>query len=167
MEFRHEEFPLSPKGNFFEEFKPGQSFDHHWGRTLTEADSVLFNSLTLNYNPVYINNEHARDLGHPRSSVNPYLVFLTVFGLSVEDTSEKHGGAFLGVEYVHFLESVYPGDTITAHTTVHSVRDSKSRSSVGIATWRTEGRNQHGTKVLEFSRTNLVQRQHAPWEGLS
>ncbi|WP_199434787.1 MaoC family dehydratase [Qaidamihabitans albus] len=159
MQFRTKDFPLWPKASFFEEFEPGQTFDHHWGRTLTESDAVAFNSLTLGYNPLYVNDEYAREIGHPRSPVNPYLAFLTVLGLSVEDTSEKNGGAFLSVEYVSFLEPVYPGDTITAHTTVHQVRESKSRPMNGIVTWHTHGRNQHGTRVLEFSRTNLVQRR--------
>lgn len=159
MSFDLDGFDVWHKGHFFEEFAPGQTFDHHWGRTLRESDGVLFNSMTLSYNPLYGNDEYARRLGHPRAPLNPYLVFLTVLGLSVEDTSEKEGGAFLGVEYVSFLAPVYPGDTITSHTEVVAVRESASRPDAGIVSWRTEGLNQRGERVLEYTRTNLVARR--------
>ena len=35
-------FPLVPKGRQFEDFAEGQSFEHHWGRTLGESDNTLF-----------------------------------------------------------------------------------------------------------------------------
>ena len=155
-------FPLAEKGNFFESFTVGQRFEHHWGRTVTETDAVLFNSLTLNYSPVFGNAEFAASFGYRSLPVNPYLVFLTVLGLSVEDTSEKDGGMFLSVNYANFLEPVYPGDTLTASSEVVSLRDSHSRPMNGIVTWRTQGHNQRGERVLELERTNLVARRRRP-----
>lgn len=159
MTFRTEDFPVWAKGTFFEQFEAGQTFDHHWGRTLGAHDAALFNALTLGYHPLFVNDEYARSLGHERSPINSYLVFLTVLGLSVEDTSEKFGGAFLGVERVQFLAAVYPGDTITAHTEVVATRESRSRPDTGIVTWRTHGRNQRDDVVLELTRMNLVARK--------
>lgn len=156
------DFPLWTKGRYYEGFEVGQTFDHHWGRTLRDYDSVLFNSLTLSYAPIYNNDEYARNAGLPRSPINPYLVFLLVLGMSVEDTSEGvdgADGAFLGVERADFLAPVYPEDTITSHTEVVGLRTSRSRPQGGIATWRTIGRNQHGETVLELVRTNLVARE--------
>ncbi len=83
------------------------------------------------------------------------LVFATVFGLSVEDLSEV-GGAFLGVEDLTFRQSVYPGDTLTAASTVLDKRASSSRPDVGVVSWRTEGFNQKGERVIDFVRTNLI-----------
>ena len=99
------------KGNHYEEFTVGQEFSHHWGRTINEGDNSLFSSLTLSYNPQYFNAEFAKAHGHPGIQVNPLLVFLTVFGLSVEDLSEA-GGLFLGVEDLGYGPPVYPGDTL-------------------------------------------------------
>lgn len=152
-------FPLRDRGRFFEDFEVGQRFEHHWGRTLTEADGVLYNSLTLNYNPLFGNSVYSQANGYRRAPLNPYLAFLTVLGLSVEDTSERDGGMFLGVEYVNFLAVSYPGDTVTAASEVVSLRDSGSRPTAGIVTWRTTGRNQHGELLVEFERTNLVIRR--------
>jgi itaconyl-CoA hydratase len=150
-----------PKGNKFEDFTVGQEFVHHWGRTLNESDNSLFSTLTLSYNPHYFNAEFARAHGHPGIVVNPMLVFLTVFGLSVEDLSEA-GGFFLGVEDLAFMTEVYPGDTLTARSTVTDIRESGSRPESGIVTWHTRGYNQRGEQVIDFHRTNLVAKRGQP-----
>ena len=33
-----------PKGNLFEDFKLGQVFEHHWGRTLNERQHALLDA---------------------------------------------------------------------------------------------------------------------------
>jgi acyl dehydratase len=154
-DFDPSEFPLVRKGNAFEEFTPGRTFEHHWGRTLTPADNALFSTVTLAYNPLYFNAEYARAEGHPSVVMNPMLVLCVVVGLSVEDLSEA-GGPFLGVDELTFHRPVYAGDTLTARSTVAAARDSDSRPEFGIVTWHTEGRNQHGELVLDYRRSNLV-----------
>ena len=149
------QFPLLRKGHAFEDFHAGQVFEHHWGRTLTGADNVLFTTATLGFTPLYFNAEYARAHGHPDVVVHPLLVLCTVVGLSVEDLSEA-GGPFLGVNDVRFERPVHPGDTLTARSTVVAARPSESRPTFGIVTWRTEAQNQRGELVLRFERTNLV-----------
>jgi acyl dehydratase len=151
---------LRPKGHAYEDFDVGGKFEHHWGRTVTEGDNTLFSTLTLHYNPLYTNAEFARAHGHPGMVVNPMLVFTTVFGLTVEDLSEG-GGAFLGVEELTFWKPVYPGDTLTARSTVLSKRESASNKSLGIVTWHSEGFNQHGDRVIDFRRTNQINKRSA------
>jgi acyl dehydratase len=136
------------KGNQYEAFTVGQEFTHHWGRTINEGDNSLFSSLTLSYNPHYFNAEFAKAHGHPGIQVNPLLVFLTVFGLSVEDLT--------------YGPSVYPGDTLTAKSTVTDKRESDSRPESGIVTWHTRGYNQRGEQVIEFHRTNFVAKERPP-----
>ena len=148
-------FELGRKGHYFESFEPGRVFEHHWGRTLTEADNVLFSTATCNWNPMHLNAEFAKAHGHDDVVVNPMLVLCTVVGLSVEDLSEV-GGPFLGMEGCTFHLPVHPGDTLTARSAVVEARDSASRPDVGIVTWRTEGRNQRDELVVEFHRTNIV-----------
>jgi len=153
-------FPLRPKGRAFEDFSAGQTFAHHWGRTLTESDGNLFSTVALRFTPLYFNAEYARAQGHPGVVIDPLLVLCTVVGLSVEDLSEA-GGPFLGVNDVEFHLPVYPGDTLTAHSTVVSLRESEKRPTFGIVTWRTEGRNQKGETVVSYQRTNLVAKRSA------
>lgn len=149
-----------PKGNYYEDFELGQRFEHHWGRTLLEGDNTLFSLMTLHYNPVYFNIEYARVQQHEGLVVNPMLVFLTVFGLSVEDLSES-GGAFLGVDDLTFHRTLSAGDTVTATSEVTAMRSSGSRPDTGIVTWHTEGFDQRGDRVIDFRRTNLINRRGA------
>jgi itaconyl-CoA hydratase len=154
-EFDVGRFPTRARGRSFEDFSEGQVFAHHWGRTLTEADNVLFTTSTLAYNPIYFNAEAARAQGHPATVVNPMLVFTTVLGLSVEDLSEA-GGPFLGLEALSFGAPVYPGDTLIARSEVVAVRESESRPGAGIVTWHTEGFNQRDERVIQYRRSNLL-----------
>ena len=148
-------FPTAEKGRTYEDFSDAQHFDHHWGRTLTEADNILFCSATCNWHPLYLNREFAVSAGHSREVVHPMLVLCTLVGLSVEDLSES-GGPFLGIEDCHFHQPVYPGDTLTASSDVLNRRQSSSRPGVGIVTWHTRGHNQNGDLVAELTRSNLV-----------
>ncbi len=143
-----------PKGHHYEDFEPGRVFVHHWGRTITDGDNTLFTTLTQAYNPMYFNVEFAREQGHPGAVANPMLVFGVVFGLSVEDLSEA-GGPFLGIDELTFHAPVYPGDTLTARSTVVDRRTSNSRPDQGIVTWHTEGFNQSDTLIVDFKRSNL------------
>jgi itaconyl-CoA hydratase len=151
---------LRSKGNRFEDMTVGRVFEHHWGRTITDGDNAAFTTATLSFCPLYFNEPYARSLGHPRTVVNPLLVFNTVFGLTVEDLSEG-GGPFLGVDTCNFVKPVYVGDTLTAHSTVVNARDSKGQAGYGIVTWHTRGINQDSDLVIEFHRTNLVRRRSA------
>lgn len=153
--FDQASFPLRRRGNSFEEFTVGRVFEHHWGRTINEGDNSLFTTTTLAFNPLYLNAEYARAEGHPGVVVNPMLVLCTVVGMSVEDLSEA-GGPFLGIEACRFHRPVYPGDTLTAMSTVVEVRESQSRPTMGIVTWHTEGFNQDGELAVDYRRTNLV-----------
>lgn len=152
-----DQFELAKKGNQYEAFEVGQHLEHHWGRTFTAADSILFSTGTCNWTPMYLNVEFARQHDHPDLVINPMLVLCTAVGLSVEDLSEG-GGPFLGVNDIEFVQSVYPGDTITAHSEVLDMRESRSHPEAGIITWRTEATNQKGECVLRYSRTNLVRK---------
>lgn len=150
--------PIRERGNFYEDFEPGRKFIHHWGRTITSSDNICFSTSTLSYNPIYFNIEAAKSAGHPDMVVNPMLAFAVVFGLSVEDLSER-GGAFLGIDDLEFLKPVYAGDTLYSRSTVLSRRESRSDPAYGIVSWLTEGYDQSGQEVLSFKRSNLVVRR--------
>jgi acyl dehydratase len=151
---------LLAKGRYFEDFEADQVFTHHWGRTLTEADSVLFTTLTLSYNPIYFNAETAQEHGHQQLVVHPNLLFLTVFGLSVEDLSEN-GGPFLGVEELTFHRPVVVGETVRARSRVRTARRSDSHPGMGIVGWHTEGLVGDEV-VVDFVRTNFVRTAGTP-----
>lgn len=145
------------KGFAYDEFEIGQDIEHHWGRTLTEAESFLFSSLTLSANPTYFNAEYAKRLGFERLPLNPYLAFLTVFGLSVEDLTEGGKmGALVALEDLKFHGAAFPGDTLVARSTVVAKRVSSKNADMGLVTWHTRGFNQTGVAILEYRRTNMM-----------
>lgn len=148
-----------PKGHLYEDFAVGQKFEHHWGRTILESDTVNFTTLTLSYNPIYFNREFAKAHGHPDLVVNPQLVFNIILGLSVEDCSEI-GGPFLGVFGLTYHQPVYPGDTLRAVSETVECRVSDSNPSNGIVTWATKGFNQRDELVVDFRRSNLVRKRN-------
>lgn len=152
--------PVVEKGNKFEDFTEGQVFEHHWGRTISPGENKTFSSITMNFNPVYFNDDYAKNTGFDGEVVNQLLVLNTIIGLSVEDLSEG-GGPFLGVDNVKFYEEVYPGDTLYAQSEVLNTRESESRPNYGIVTWHCEGYNQHDQLVIEYERTNLIRKREA------
>lgn len=146
------------RGHYFEDFEVGHLFQHHWGRTITEGDNAFFSSVTMNFNPAYFNREYARSIGYQSVIVNHLLVMNVVFGLSVEDLSER-AIAHLGYEKLKYLETVYPGDTLTSESLVLEKRDT-SRPDRGVVRFRTSGYNQRGEKVLEYERPVLIRKRN-------
>ena len=147
------------RGHYFEDFKVGQVFKHHWGRTIPEGDNSFFSSVTMNFNPIYFNREYAQSLGYKNVVVNHMLVMNVVFGLSAEDLAER-AIAHLGCEKMKWYETVYPGDTIRSESLVLS-KDDTAQPDRGIVNFRTSGYNQRGEKVLECERPVLI-RKRAP-----
>ena len=148
---------LRKKGYTFAAFEIGCVFEHHWGRTLNEGDNSLFTTLTLHFNPLYFNVEFAKAHAHPNVVINPFLVINTVFGLCVEDLTEgSERGAMLGIDDMTFHLPVYPGDTLTARSTVVGRRESASNPENGIVTWHCQGFNQRDDRVIDFRRSNLM-----------
>jgi acyl dehydratase len=146
------------RGNRFENFEVGRVFRHHWGRTLTTADNMIFSTLTMHYNPLYTNAEYARAHGHRDLVICPLLVFNTVFGLSVEDLSEG-GGPFLGVDKLNYHRPVIVGETVYADSEVVACRETERRPDFGLVTWHTKGRDSNDAVVVDFQRTNLVRKR--------
>lgn len=146
---------LTPTGRYYEQFQVGDTYRHHWGRTLTEAECQLFTTWTQNANPLYFNRPYAQSLGHPRSPANPLLVMNVVFGMTVEDLSEQ-ALAHLGYWNMKFHRPVYPDQTLFAESTVLEKRLSESKDDRGIVHVRTTGRNEAGEVVLTYERKILV-----------
>src|SRR6201990_233 len=105
------------RGRYYEDFTVGDLYRHHWGRTLTSAESQLFATATMNAVPLYFNRLHAQALGHEEVPLHPLLVMNTVFGMTVEDLSEQ-AIAHLGYWNLKFPRWCYPGDTLIASSEV-------------------------------------------------
>ncbi|GAA1559890.1 MaoC family dehydratase [Kribbella lupini] len=148
------------RGLCFEDFEVGQEFAHHWGRTFTLGESIAYSTRMMHYNPLYFDEPYAQLLGYRAIPINPFLVYSTVLGLSVEDLSEA-GGPFLGIEDLTYGESTYAGDTVRARSVVLAKKETRSRPGWGVVEWHTTGTNQNGETVVEYRRANLSRMRDA------
>jgi itaconyl-CoA hydratase len=149
-------------GRVFEDFVVGDIYEHPLGRTVLAADNVWFTCLTMNTNPIHFDAEYASRTEFGKPLVNSCLTLALVTGQSVIDLTQN-AVANLGWDEVRLPHPVFEGDTIYARSEVLETRESKSRPNAGVVRVKTTGVNQHGTPVIEFTRTFLVwKRGHVP-----
>jgi itaconyl-CoA hydratase len=149
------------RGRVFEDFEPGDVFEHPLGRTVTQADNIWFTLLTVNTNPIHFDAAYAARTEFKRPLVDSTFTLALVTGLSVSDVSLN--AINLGWDEVRLPAPVFEGDTLYAQSEVLETRLSQSRPTMGIVKLRTTGFNQEGTVVIEFLRTIMVyRRDHTP-----
>jgi acyl dehydratase len=142
-------------GKFYDDLEPGMVFKHEVGRTLTEADNVLFCSLTLNTQPLHLNEDFASNTPFGSRIVNGLFTLGLVVGISVSDLTQGTIIANLGYESVQHPRAMFHGDTLYVETEILSKRESKSRPEAGLVTMKHIGRNQRGEVCIEVTRTAL------------
>ncbi len=148
-------------GKYFEELEVGMVIRHELGRTVTEMDNVLFSSLTLNSQPLHINEDFAAKTEYGQRLVNGLFTLALVVGISVGDTTQGTIIANLGYENIRHPHPVFHGDTIYVETEIVAKRESRSRPEQGIVTMKHTGRNQKGDICVEVTRSALFLRQSA------
>jgi acyl dehydratase len=142
-------------GKYYEDLEVGSHFKHSLGRTVTEADNVLFSSLTMNPQPLHLNEHFASATQFGKRIVNGIFTMGLVIGLSVTDVTDGTIVANLGYDKVLHPHPVFHGDTIYAETEVLEKRESQSKPDRGIVRLKQIGRNQDGVVVVELERTVL------------
>ncbi|WP_040792774.1 MaoC family dehydratase [Nocardia paucivorans] len=144
-------------GKWFEELETGVVYEHRPGRTMTEADNVLFSTLSMNPQGLHVDRAYseAREPFNDRL-MNSLFTLGVLVGLSVAHLTQGTTVANLGFEQVKFPAPMFHGDTLYAETVVLAKRESKSRPGTGIVTFRHTGRNQHGTVVAVAIRNAMV-----------
>jgi 2-methylfumaryl-CoA hydratase len=144
-------------GNFFEDFRVGQEFHHATPRTLTEADAALNVALYGSRFAVNSSDVFARAIGLPRAPLDDLLVFHVVIGKTVPDIS-LNAVANLGYAEFRWGVPVYPGDTLSAKSTVLGLRENSNKAS-GVVWVRSTGVNQKGEMVLDYVRWVMVHKR--------
>jgi acyl dehydratase len=146
-------------GKVFEELAVGQVFQHQPGRTVTEADNVLFSCLTMNPQPLHVDFHAAAKAEFGKPLVNSLFTLGVAVGLSVGETTLGTTVGNLGFEKVEFPKPVFHGDTIYAETEVVEKRESKSRPEWGIVTFEHRAKNQHGELIMRCRRAAMMRRK--------
>jgi acyl dehydratase len=95
-------------GGHYEDFQIGAVYRHWPGRTVAEYDNTLFALLSMNQNPLFIDEEYAKSQPLGRRPVIDTLVFSLTVGMSVADMTGK-AVANLGYDVVTFERPLFPG----------------------------------------------------------
>lgn len=144
-------------GRYFEDFAPGDVFQHPFGRTISETDCTWFTLLTCNTNQNHFNSHLATQnpVSGGRILVNSGFTIALVLGLSVIDMSQN-AVANLGMTDLKLTHPVYVGDTLYAESLCTDARPSRSRPGFGVISMVTCGLNQDGDEVLRWERAVLL-----------
>lgn len=145
------------RGLWFEEFALDARYLHRPGRTATEADNVLFTTLTMNTQALHLDAAFA-DAQEPFGArlINSMWTLSTMVGASVAQLTQGTLVAQLGFGEVSFPHPLFAGDTLYTESTVVEKRLSASRPGQGIVRIAHTGRNQDGTVVATATRSVLV-----------
>jgi acyl dehydratase len=146
------------RGLYLDELEVGQRYLHRPGRTLTDADNVLFSGLTMNTQALHVDAAFAATQPFGRTLGNSMWTLATLVGMSVAQVTQGTLVAQLGLGDVAFPAPLFTGDTLYGETEIVSVRDSSSRPGQGIVTMAHTGRNQRGEIVATATRTVLMWR---------
>jgi acyl dehydratase len=146
-------------GKFFDDLEPGMVISHDVGRTLTETDNVLFNSLTMNTQPLHLNAHYAEKTEFGRCLMNGIFTLGLVVGMTVNDLTAGTIIANLGYQNVRHPHPMFAGDTLYVTTEVMDKRHSQSRPGAGIVTLKHLGHNQTADLCIEVTRTVLFMKR--------
>lgn len=142
-------------GKFYEDLEVGMTFQHSIGRTITEADNTFFNAITMNTQPLHLNEDFSSKTQFGKRIVNGILTLGVVIGITVNELTAGTIVANLSYEKVEHPKPVFHGDTIYVETHVLEKRASRSKPDRGIVKLKHLGKNQTDEIVCEVERTVL------------
>ncbi len=158
-----EERPVyQQRGLWYEELEVGALYRHSPGRTVSEADNILFSTLTMNPQALHLDGAWAAEQPFGQRLVNSLFTLSTLVGLSVAQLTQGTIVANLGFSEVSFPKPVFHGDTLYAETVVLEKRLSASRSDAGIVAFEHTARNQDGVVVAVAKRSTMVLMRPSP-----
>ena len=108
---------------YIEDMVIGQTAEY--GKTITEADIILFAGMTGDNNPMHINEEYASATPFERRIAHGMLT-ASVISAAIAGRLPGPGTIYLG-QNLRFKAPVRPGDTVHAKVTVKEVLHEKRR----------------------------------------
>lgn len=144
------------RGLYFEEFEVGRVYKHPFTRTVTEMDNILFTSLTMNLQPLHLDEEFSKGTIHGQRLVNSLFTVALIGAFHVPELTMGTTLGNLGYDKIEFPAPVFHGDTLRAETTILDKRASKSRTDSGIVWFEHRGFNQRDQLVCRCVRVGLM-----------
>ena len=145
--------PLTVAPSYFDDLRVGQRFVS--GTHLIDEEQIIAFAKQFDPQPFHVDPEAAKDTvfrGHVASGWHTAAItmrLLVTSGLSIEG-----GLVGAGVE-VNWPRPTRPGFILRVETEVTELRPSRSRPDIGLATIRSETKNQHG-EIVQILTAKLV-----------
>jgi 3-hydroxybutyryl-CoA dehydratase len=145
-------------GYYFEDFTPGARYPTY-GRTITEGDLSTFCCFAGYHNPLFIDEEAAKETPY-KGRIVPSSLTMSISTAMTESLFRETVIALKSVDNGRFLLPVRPGDTIRTEVEVLTKRET-SKPDRGVVVFRDHVLNQRREVVFQIDKTVLVQRRPA------
>ncbi len=159
-------------GLYYEEFTVGETIEHERRRTISESDNQRFCDMTMNQQPLHLDESFAADTQFGERLVNGIYTMALAVGVSIPETTDGTIVANLSYDDVSHPAPVFHGDTIRVQSTVTEKKETSSGER-GLVTMKVEAfklptaddeddEADEETLVCEFERTVLsLKRENA------
>ena len=153
--------------SYFEAFAVGDVFHHRRARTLSQADNAHWSLATLNTAQAHWNIESMKTYmggAFEQPIMNAAIVLALAIGLTSQDMSEN-SVAELALDHLRMQRPTFPGDTLSATSTVVNLGEHDGDPRCGRMDYAIEVKNQRGDTACTLVRSVLLKRR-AHWEPL-
>lgn len=148
---------------YYEDFDTDRQFVSR-GRTVTEADVVLFAGISGDFVELHTNEEYAKRSLFGRRIAHGALIFSISTGLTTQmNLVDGTILAFSGVDKLRFVQPVFIGDTI--HVRKRVLERQEMGEGRGVIVFETKVINQQEETVLIYHDKLLLKRRPAEGEG--
>jgi acyl dehydratase len=124
-------------GLYYEEFEEGQTIEHRRRRTVSESDNQRFCDMTMNQQPLHLDEDFTADTQFGQRLVNGLYTMSLAVGVTIPETTDGTIVANLSYDDVEHPNPVFHGDTIRVQSTVTDKRETSSGER-GLVTMRVE-----------------------------
>jgi acyl dehydratase len=148
---------MSEEKSYLENFRVGEKTVSP-GRTITEADVVMFAGISGDWNELHTNAEYMKNSPFGQRIAHGMLTLSVASGLLLQTKQRLSLKvlAFLGMDNVRFTAPVFMGDTIRVESEIIEARPSKSRPGAGILKFRNAVKNQRDEVVATWEESLMV-----------
>ena len=124
-------------------------------------DNILFTALTMNTQPLHLDEEFAKGTVHGQRIVNSIFTLGLMVGMTVTDLTLGTTLGNLSMNDIRFPRPVHHGDTLRAQTTILAKRESRSKPDRGVVTFAHRAFNQRGEEVAYCERVGMMLKRPA------
>ena len=151
------DFKMSVGKSYLDDFNVGEKTISP-GRTVTEADIVMFASLSADWTELHTNAEYMKNSIFGQRIAHGMLTLSIASGLGMRTRGRPPVEvlAFLGMDKVRFVAPVFIGDTIRVESEVIEARPSKSMPGAGILKSKNTVKNQRDEDVATWETALMV-----------